>query len=234
MRYLPLTPADREAMLATIGAASIDDLYRDVPKEARLDGLVDLPLHMGEMEVERRLGAMAARNVPAGAVPSFLGAGAYRHHVPASVDHLIQRGEFLTSYTPYQPEISQGTLQYLFEFQTQVALITGMDVANASMYDGATACAEAVMMANRVTRRSRASGEYYVFQTDTQSGAVQQWRLRGTRAGRATAEETTCFLNNLGIGLQFAAVGAVVFKEAKARGVGREIPTDWFLESVHP
>jgi glycine dehydrogenase subunit 1 len=156
MRYLPLTPADREAMLATIGVASIDDLYRDVPKEARLDGLVDLPLHMGEMEVERRLGAMAARNIAAGSVPSFLGAGAYRHHVPAAVDHLIQRGEFLTSYTPYQPEISQGTLQYLFEFQTQVALITGMDAANASMYDGATACAEAVMMANRVTRRTHA------------------------------------------------------------------------------
>lgn len=169
MRYLPLTPADREAMLATIGSASIDDLYRDVPKEARLDGLVDLPLHMGEMEVERRLGAMAARNVPAGAVPSFLGAGAYRHHVPASVDHLIQRGEFLTSYTPYQPEITQGTLQYLFEFQTQVALITGMDVANASMYDGATACAEAVMMANRVTRRSRAvlSGNLHPHYRDT-------------------------------------------------------------------
>jgi glycine dehydrogenase subunit 1 len=97
---------------------------------------------------------MAAENVAAGSVPFFLGAGAYRHHVPASVDHLIQRGEFLTSYTPYQPEVSQGTLQYLFEFQTQVALITGMDVANASMYDGATSCAEAALMARRVTRRA--------------------------------------------------------------------------------
>ena len=99
---------------------------------------------MGEIEVERRLGAMAAKNLSAGSAPFFLGGGAYRHHVPAAVDHLIQRGEFLTSYTPYQPEIAQGTLQYLFEFQTQVALLTGMEVANASLYDGATACAEAV------------------------------------------------------------------------------------------
>src|SRR5437763_7579993 len=111
---------------------------------------------MGELEVERRLAAMAAKNTVAGAVPFFLGGGVYRHHVPASVDHLIQRGEFLTSYTPYQPELAQGTLQYLFEFQTQVALLTGMEVANASMYDGATACAEAVAMAGRVTRRNKA------------------------------------------------------------------------------
>ena len=102
-----------------------------------------------EIEVERILGHMAARNVAAGSVPFFVGAGAYRHHVPASVDHLIQRSEFLTSYTPYQPEIAQGTLQYLFEFQTQVANLTAMEVANASMYDGSTATAEAVLMAHR-------------------------------------------------------------------------------------
>ena len=102
------------------------------------------------------MAALAAKNIPAGSVPFFLGAGAYRHHIPASVDYLIQRGEFLTSYTPYQPEVAQGTLQYLFEFQTQVALLTGMEVANASMYDGSTACAEAVAMANRVTKRSKA------------------------------------------------------------------------------
>ncbi len=157
MRYLPLTEADRQAMLADIGVASVDDLYRDVPEAARLPGpIAGLPDHLGELEVERALSALAARNVPTGSVPSFLGGGAYRHHVPATVDHLIQRGEFLTSYTPYQPEIAQGTLQYLFEFQTQVALLTGLDVANASMYDGATACAEAVMMANRLTRRNRA------------------------------------------------------------------------------
>ena len=153
MRYLPLTDADRRAMLASIGAPSVDSLFRDVPEAAR-DPVFDLPDHAGEIEVERDLGALAARNVAAGSVPFFLGAGAYRHHVPASVDALIQRGEFLTSYTPYQPEISQGTLQALFEFQTQVALIAGLDVANASMYDGATSCLEAVSMALRVTRRS--------------------------------------------------------------------------------
>jgi len=156
MRYLPLTDADRRDMLAAIGVKSIDDLFAEVPQAARHDGLLDLPRAMGELEVERRLGAMAAKNTVAGMVPFFLGAGSYRHHVPAAVDHLIQRGEFLTSYTPYQPELAQGTLQYLFEFQTQVALLTGMEVANASLYDGATACAEAVAMAGRITRRNKA------------------------------------------------------------------------------
>ena len=126
------------------------------PADKLLGELPNLPRAKGELEVERELGRLAARNTPAGSVPFFVGAGAYRHHVPASVDHLIQRSEFLTSYTPYQPEISQGTLQYLFEFQTQVALLTGMDVANASMYDGSTATAEAVLMAHRVTRRKKA------------------------------------------------------------------------------
>jgi glycine dehydrogenase subunit 1 len=156
MRYLPLTDADRRLMLTRIDVPSVESLYRDVPEFARLAGPVDLPAHLGELEVEREIARLAAKNIGTSAVPSFLGAGAYRHHIPAAVDHLIQRGEFLTSYTPYQPEISQGTLQYLFEFQTQVCLITGMEVANASMYDGASATAEAVMMANRVTRRSRA------------------------------------------------------------------------------
>src|SRR5437868_2353222 len=156
MRYLPLTNRDREEMLAVIGVDSIDALFADVPHQARLDGPVDLPREMGELEVERALTAMASQNIAAGSVPFFIGGGAYRHHIPAAVDHLVQRGEFLTSYTPYQPEISQGTLQYLFEFQTQVALLTGMEVANASLYDGATACAEAVMMANRVTGRRKA------------------------------------------------------------------------------
>jgi glycine dehydrogenase subunit 1 len=156
MRYLPLTPADRAAMLGVIGAAAIDDLFVDVPKPARREALFDLPLHAGELEVERELSRLAGLNRPAGAGPFFCGAGAYRHHVPASVDHIIQRSEFLTSYTPYQPEIAQGTVQVLFEFQTQVAALTGLDVANASMYDGSTACAEAVMMAQRVTRREKA------------------------------------------------------------------------------
>lgn len=156
MRYLPLTEPDRREMLAAIGEPSVESLFRDVPEAARYDGGFDLPDHKSELEVEQIIGALAKRNMAAGDVPSFLGAGAYHHHVPASVDHLIQRGEFLTSYTPYQPEISQGTLQALFEFQTQVALITGMEVANASMYDGATSCAEAVLMARRITRRDKA------------------------------------------------------------------------------
>ena len=156
MRYLPHTPQDRDDMLARIGVGHVDDLFADVPPAVLLEGLVDLPRRASELSVERTLGAMAARNVPAGSVPFFCGAGAYRHHVPASVDHLIQRSEFLTSYTPYQPEIAQGTLQVLFEFQTQVAALTGMDVANASMYDGSTGCAEAVLMAHRLTKRRKA------------------------------------------------------------------------------
>jgi glycine dehydrogenase subunit 1 len=156
MRYLPLTEEDRRAMLGVIGAKSVDDLFSDVPASLRLKTPLDLPKGMGEIEIERELAALAAKNTAADSAPSFLGAGAYRHHVPAAVDYLVQRGEFLTSYTPYQPEIAQGTLQVLFEFQTQVALITDMEVANASMYDGATAAAEAVMMANRVTRRHKA------------------------------------------------------------------------------
>ena len=154
MRYLPLSGANRRDMLATIGVESVDALFRDVPESAR-NANFDLPDHAGEIEVSRTLAALAAKNTPAGAGPCFLGAGAYRHHVPASVDHLIQRGEFLTSYTPYQPEVSQGTLQAMFEFQTQVAMITGMDVANASMYDGATSCAEAISMAARIAKRDR-------------------------------------------------------------------------------
>ena len=157
MRYLPHTDADRADMLTRIGAGSIDELFRDVPEAARLSGTIEgLPDHAPEMLVERQLSTMAAKNLAAGAAPFFLGCGAYKHHVPASVDHLIQRGEFLTSYTPYQPEIAQGTLQVLFEFQSQVARLTGMDVANASMYDGSTATTEAVFMARRVTRRKKA------------------------------------------------------------------------------
>src|SRR3954468_9164113 len=156
MRYLPLTGEDRTAMLARIGVHSIDDLFADIPADKRLKALPDLPRTKSEMEVERVLGRLAGKNVAAGSAPFFVGCGAYKHHIPASVDHLIQRSEFLTSYTPYQPEIAQGTLHYLFEFQTQVALLTGMEVANASMYDGSTATAEAVLMAHRITKRKKA------------------------------------------------------------------------------
>ena len=157
MRYLPLTDTDRSEMLAKVGAANIDDLFVDVPEAARLDGPIrGLPMHASEMAVERHMKRLAGKNTVAGDVPFFLGAGAYRHHVPASVDTVIQRGEFLTAYTPYQPEIAQGTLQMLFEFQTQVANLYGCAVANASLYDGSTACWEAVAMATRVTKKNRA------------------------------------------------------------------------------
>ncbi len=157
MRYLPLTDHDRREMLAVIGAGSIDDLFVDVPEAARLSGpIANLPAHASELAVERHMTALARKNLSAGEAPFFLGCGAYRHHVPASVDHLIQRGEFLTAYTPYQPEIAQGTLQMLFEFQTQVARLLGTDVANASMYDGSTACWEAIGMARRITKRGKA------------------------------------------------------------------------------
>jgi glycine dehydrogenase subunit 1 len=156
MRYLPLIDEDRADMLARIGVGHIDALFADIPKAKRLEQDLDLPPRKTELEVERLLSGLAAKNVAAGSVPFFVGAGAYKHHVPASVDHLIQRSEFLTSYTPYQPEIAQGTLQTIFEFQTQVAALTSMDVANASLYDGSTATVEAVAMARRITKRRKA------------------------------------------------------------------------------
>src|SRR6476659_9574953 len=156
MRYLLLSDADRIDMLRVIGAGSIDELFRDVPEEARLKGPIHgLPPHASEMAVERHMSALSRKNMVAGDVPFFLGCGAYKHHVPASVDHIIQRGEFLTSYTPYQPEIAQGTLHMMFELQTQVARLFGCEVANASMYDGSTAMWEAILMAHRITRRNK-------------------------------------------------------------------------------
>ena len=153
MRYLPLTDADRSAMLEKIGASDVDALFVDVPEEARLDGPIHgLPMHASEMAVEKHMRRLSKKNLAAADAAFFLGAGAYKHHVPASVDHIIQRGEFLTAYTPYQPEIAQGTLQMLFEFQSQVAHLYGCAVANASMYDGSTACWEAVAMAGRIAR----------------------------------------------------------------------------------
>ena len=154
MRYLPKSPADRAAMLQEIGASSIDDLFDSVPAEYRLSRDLDVPRQHSEREVIEAFRAFAAQNATGYA--SFLGAGAYRHYRPVVIDSLSQRGEFLTSYTPYQPEIAQGTLQALFEFQTMICELTGMDMANASMYDGSTGAAEAVMMAVRVTGRNGA------------------------------------------------------------------------------
>ena len=155
MRYLPHSDHERVDMLGVIGASDIDALFSAVPKSALKSFTLDLPDHSPEFMVEAHMRALAGKNQAGGDGPFFVGAGAYRHHVPATVDHLIQRSEWLTAYTPYQPEISQGTLQMLFEFQTQVAKITGMDVANASLYDGSTGTAEAVLMARRLTRRNK-------------------------------------------------------------------------------
>src|SRR5580693_3067884 len=156
VRYLPLDAREREAMLSRIGVPDIEALFADIPAAKQIEGLLAMPLAKSEMAVERAMTTLANRSLAAGSVAFFLGSGAYRRHIPATVDHLIQRSEFLTSYTPYQPEIAQGTLQVLFEFQTQVAALTGMEVANASMYDGSTACGEAMLMAHRLTRRNKA------------------------------------------------------------------------------
>jgi glycine dehydrogenase subunit 1 len=178
-------------MLAVIGAADIEALFADVPAAARNIAPLDLPPHAGELAVERALTALAAKNRPAGAGPFFCGAGAYRHHVPASVDHLIQRSEFLTSYTPYQPEIAQGTLQMLFEFQTQVSELTGLPVANASMWDGSTACAEAVLMAARATRRRKAvlSGGLHPHYAETSRTMAHSAGVEVTRLAAAVDAE---------------------------------------------
>src|SRR6202051_2150961 len=154
MRYLPKSPAEREQMLKAIGAKAIDDLFAIIPAEYRLTRHLDVPPQMGESEIIDYFKAAGQKNATDYA--SFLGAGAYRHYRPVIIDSLVQRGEFLTSYTPYQAEITQGTLQAIFEFQTMIAELTGMDVANASVYDGSTGAAEAVMMAVRVTGRHKA------------------------------------------------------------------------------
>lgn len=154
MRYIPNSPDERADMLKQIGVASIENLFDSVPEPLRLREHLKVPAAMSELELLNRFEEMAARN-PAAQRISFLGAGAYSHYIPTVVDHLISRSEFFTAYTPYQPEISQGTLQAIFEFQTLVCQLTGMDIANASMYDGSTAMAEAVLMAERVTRRSK-------------------------------------------------------------------------------
>ena len=155
MRYLPQTQKSRDEMLKIIGANSVDDLFSDVPAKAFIDGKANLPDHKGELEVERIMQGYANQNHPASAGPFFLGAGAYYHHIPSSVDYIIQRSEFLTAYTPYQPEIAQGTLQMIYEYQTFIAQLTGQDLANASLYDGATAATEAALMAMRITKRKK-------------------------------------------------------------------------------
>ncbi len=154
MRYIPNSPEERQEMLASIGLLSEQELFRSIPENVRLGRELNVTDPLAEPEVIAAMEEMAAKNTAA-TKPSFLGAGVYSHYSPTIVDHLIQRSEFFTSYTPYQPEISQGTLQYIFEFQTLICQLTGMEVANASMYDGSTAMAEAYVMAQRVTRRDK-------------------------------------------------------------------------------
>ena len=161
MRYLALTENDRKSMLAEIGVSSVNDLYDAVENQFLLKNpITGLPLHQGEIEVEKILQEFAEKNRPASKGPFFLGAGCYKHHIPSAVDHLIQRSEFLTSYTPYQPEIAQGTLTVIFQFQSIISLLTGMQVANASMYDGATSLAESCLMALRIKSGKKNIAKY--------------------------------------------------------------------------
>jgi glycine dehydrogenase subunit 1 len=155
MRYIPHTPEDIAEMLSRIGIDSIEDLFVEIPESVRLNRSMDLPPPLAESELLRELRKLAGQNASVATHRSFLGGGAYNHFSPAAVDQLISRSEFYTAYTPYQPEISQGTLQAIFEFQTLICQLTGMDAANASMYDGASACAEAVLMSMRLTRRKK-------------------------------------------------------------------------------
>ncbi|MCE2501977.1 MAG: aminomethyl-transferring glycine dehydrogenase subunit GcvPA [Dehalococcoidia bacterium] len=165
--YIPNTVEEQDELLAAIGLRTVDDLFADIPDGYRNPPL-ELPDPMSELEIQRELGEMAGRNRSLASGPSFLGAGSYYHFIPSIVKAVMTRGEFLTAYTPYQPEVSQGTLQVIFEFQTMISVLYGMEVANAGMYDGATSLAEAVLMACRVTRRQR------VIVSDTVNPAYQQ------------------------------------------------------------
>ena len=151
MRFIPLTSQDRDKALKVIGAGSVDDLFSGIPEEARSKASLDLPEPLSEQELTEYFEQLAGMYAPTAPPACFPGAGAYRHFVPSAVDQLLLRSEIFTAYTPYQPEISQGTLMAIFEFQTYTAALLGMDIANASMYDGASALAEAVVMAKRIT-----------------------------------------------------------------------------------
>jgi glycine dehydrogenase subunit 1 len=155
MRFIPVSCQQREAMLRAVGVSGIGELFASIPPDVRLDRPIELPDGLTEMEVVARLRMLADANTPAGGLVSFAGAGCYDHYVPSIVDHVLRKPEFFTAYTPYQPEVSQGTLQNIYEFQSMICELTGMDVANASMYDGATAFAEGALMAARVTKRDR-------------------------------------------------------------------------------
>ncbi len=229
MRYLPKSPAERREMLQDIGVNSIDDLFSTIPAEYRLERDLDVPAQMGEPEIVEYFRHEAARN--AAGYTSFLGAGAYRHYRPVVIDSLVQRGEFLTSYTPYQAEITQGTLQAIFEFQTMICELTGMDIANASMYDGSTGAAEACSMAVRLTGRpgiitaKTVHPEYReVMQTYAQHQDLSAQTLGYDVGGqldlealdRALSDQTACVLvqspNFFGVIEDIPAIASIVHK----------------------
>jgi len=228
VRFIPHTPSDVEAMLEVVGIASLDDLFADVPADLRRRAHLNLPAGVSEQEVRRQLGALADANGGADKL-SFLGAGCYPHFSPAVVDHVIQRAEFYSAYTPYQPEVSQGTLQAIFEFQTMIAGLLGLDVANASMYDGASAAAEAVLMALRtrpkrtrvLVARSLHPQYLEVIRTyvgDTaielvelpwgEDGRVDREHLRGA-ADAGTAAVLIGYPNAFGVIEDLAAIGSI-------------------------
>ncbi len=230
MRYLPKSPGERIEMLQQIGAGSIDDLFSTIPQEYRLERDLNVPRQMGESEIVEYF-RRASQDSAAG-YTSFLGAGAYRHYRPVIIDSLVQRGEFLTSYTPYQAEITQGTLQAIYEFQTMICELTGMEIANASMYDGSTGAAESVTMAVRITRRSgvlvarTVHPEYReVMQTYAQHQGLTAQTLGFGEDGRldldaleqSVSEETACVLvqspNFFGVVEDIPAIAAIVHKK---------------------
>jgi glycine dehydrogenase subunit 1 len=207
MRYLPKSPQDREAMLTEIGVTAIDDLFATIPAEYQLKRDLKVPRQHGESEIIDQFRSYADNN--ANGYASFLGAGVYKHYKPVIIDSLVQRGEFLTSYTPYQPEIAQGTLQAMFEFQTMICELTGMEIANASMYEGSTGAAEAIMMAVRVTGRNAAviartvHPEYrevittYATHQDipqTEVGYASNGRVNMAALAAAITDDTACVL----------------------------------------
>jgi glycine dehydrogenase subunit 1 len=183
MRFSPVSCEQRDAMLRAVGCDRVDELFDSVPEAVRLGGPLALPAGLTEMDTVARLRELAESNMPATRLVSFAGAGCYDHYIPAIVDHVLRKPEFFTAYTPYQPEVSQGTLQNIYEFQTMVCELTGMDVANASMYDGATAFSEAALMAARITRRVKV----------VVSGAVHpEWREVLATYARASVLEVVC------------------------------------------
>ncbi len=208
MPYLPNTISDQQAMLEAIGASSIDELFAMIPEALRLQRPLDLPPGMGELELTRHATALAARNLPAGQAACFLGGGSYDHFIPAVVDAVAGRSEFYTAYTPYQPEASQGTLQAMFEYQTLITQLTGMDVSNASLYDGASAAVEAVLMALHATGRNRVAVarsvhpetrqvlETYLANLDVAIDVVDapEGALAPDDAEQAVTEQTACLL----------------------------------------